>query len=220
MKVRQLGFTLVELLIVVALISILAVAIVATINPVEQVNRARDARYKNDAAELLSAIERYYASTQSYPWMTVDSADYPSAATEYSALGEYGGVGVCEASTTEGGAADADSEGDCSSDGVLITSDELKSQFKNKEQFSSDVTDINRFYIFKPENETSVYVCFIPKAKINHTPSSNTRLWDLGMYGSDATNPLPSDISAVTASDASSAEWEDRTDSYFICVPE
>ncbi len=76
------GFTLVELLIVIALISILAVAVLATINPIEQANKARDASVLNDAAEVMNAYERYYANSQNYPWMmfadlpalTVDSA--------------------------------------------------------------------------------------------------------------------------------------------------
>ena len=52
-KLNRKGFTLVELLIVIALISILSVAVLATINPIEQSNKARDAKFKNDAAEFL-----------------------------------------------------------------------------------------------------------------------------------------------------------------------
>ena len=72
---RVAGFTLVELLIVIALISILAVAVLATINPIEQSNKARDARVQNDAAEVMNAYERYYASIQSYPWMDFEGED-------------------------------------------------------------------------------------------------------------------------------------------------
>ena len=49
------GFTLVELLIVIALIGILSVAMLATINPIEQANKARDAKVQNDAAEVMNA---------------------------------------------------------------------------------------------------------------------------------------------------------------------
>ena len=211
---KKLGFTLVELLIVIALIGILAVAIVATINPIEQINRARDARYKNDASELLAAIERYYASTQQYPWMTIDPDNYNSNAVEYSGLGNYGGVGVCAAA--EEGA--AGTPGNCNKDGILITSDELKTQFRKKEQFSSSATDIDRFYVYKPENTSSVYVCFIPKAKVNRTPSSSVRLWDLGISDPDGS---PLEITEVTdTDDLANLSWTDRTNSLFICVPE
>lgn len=211
-RIKNSGFTLVELLIVITLIAILAVAIVATLNPVEQVNRARDARFKNDASELLAAIERYYASTQEYPWQTVEPATYTSNSVAYSGLGEFAGVGIC-------GGVDADAAGTCTTAGagVLITGDELKEQFVSKDQFASGVTDADRLYVYKAAAESSVYVCFIPKANVNHTPTTQVKLWNLGMYGG-AADALPASITSV--SDASAATWTDRTDSYLICVPE
>ena len=173
-RIKNSGFTLVELLIVITLIAILAVAIVATLNPVEQVNRARDARFKNDASELLAAIERYYASTQEYPWQTVEPGQFTSNSLAFAALGGYAGVGICDGT-------DADAAGDCTADGVLIDGDELKEQFRSKDQFDSSVTDIDRFYVYKAESESSVYVCFIPKANVNHTPTTQVKLWDLAM---------------------------------------
>lgn len=50
------------------LIAILSVAILATINPIEQSNKARDARVMNDSAEMLNAFERYYSINGNYPW--------------------------------------------------------------------------------------------------------------------------------------------------------
>ena len=52
-KFREKGFTLVELLIVIALIAILSVAVLATINPIEQANKANDSTTQNDAAEVI-----------------------------------------------------------------------------------------------------------------------------------------------------------------------
>jgi prepilin-type N-terminal cleavage/methylation domain-containing protein len=63
------GFTLVELLIVIALIGVLAVAVLAAINPLEQLNRARDTGMESDASQLLAAIDRYYASQERFPWV-------------------------------------------------------------------------------------------------------------------------------------------------------
>jgi prepilin-type N-terminal cleavage/methylation domain-containing protein len=65
---RQKGFTLVELLVVVTLIAILAVAVLATINPIEQRRKAIDTSVKNAMAELLSAEERFYATYGCYTW--------------------------------------------------------------------------------------------------------------------------------------------------------
>ncbi len=69
------GFTLIELLIVITLLGILAVAVLSAINPVEQMNRSRDTASRSDAEQLLSAIDRYYASTGYYPWFTAPPAD-------------------------------------------------------------------------------------------------------------------------------------------------
>ncbi len=69
------GFTLIELLIVITLLGILAVAVLSAINPVEQMNRSRDTASRSDAEQLLSAIDRYYASTGYYPWFTAPPTD-------------------------------------------------------------------------------------------------------------------------------------------------
>jgi len=212
-NINNFGFTLVELLIVITLISILAVAIVATLNPVEQVNRARDAKYKNDASEYLAAIERYYASTQDYPWVAQDATMTTTDA--FNVIGEAGGLGVCNLNAD----GRAISVGDCTTDGAMIASDELKSQFRSKDQFASDVIDQDRFFVHKAAADSSVYVCFIPKANVNHTPTTQVKLWDLGMYGAGAT-ALPSCITTVTTAQAALAVWADRNDSYLICVPE
>jgi len=60
------GFTLVEMLIVIAIIGVLAVAVLSAINPVEQMRKARDTRRKSNAAELLNAVERYYTTNETY----------------------------------------------------------------------------------------------------------------------------------------------------------
>ena len=201
------GFTLVELLIVIALISVLAAALVATLNPIEQINKARDARYKNDAAELLAAEERYYASTQAYPWAEIGGGYCSGGADcttedEYGSTGEAQGVGVCGAA--------------CTTDGMLIDAGELKPAFKNKDQFSA-ADDINKLYLYKETGSSgSVYVCFIPKAGTNRDTAKNPnlRLWDLfddaGAYQSPVTcSTLPT-----------TTQWDTATTACFICIPE
>jgi prepilin-type N-terminal cleavage/methylation domain-containing protein len=67
---QKFGFTMIELLIVIAVLGILAVAVLASINPIEQINRGRDTGSRGDAEQLISAIDRYYAAKGYYPWMT------------------------------------------------------------------------------------------------------------------------------------------------------
>ena len=71
----QMAFTMIELLIVIAILGILAVAVLAAINPVEQINRGRDTGSRSDAEQLLSAIDRFYAYKGYYPWVTNPNND-------------------------------------------------------------------------------------------------------------------------------------------------
>jgi prepilin-type N-terminal cleavage/methylation domain-containing protein len=61
------GFTLVELLIVIAVIGILAIAVLAALDPIEQLKKSRDTGRLADARELYNAYTRYYASYNCYP---------------------------------------------------------------------------------------------------------------------------------------------------------
>ncbi len=78
----QLGFTMIELLIVITILGILAVAVLSAINPIEQIRRARDTSSQSDAEQLLSAIDRYNAFQGFFPWQ-IDAND---ASTESLAI--------------------------------------------------------------------------------------------------------------------------------------
>lgn len=68
------GFTMIELLIVISVLGILAVAVLAAINPIEQINRGKDTGTRSDSEQLLSAIERYYTTMGYYPWRSSTTA--------------------------------------------------------------------------------------------------------------------------------------------------
>lgn len=57
------GFSLVELLIVVSLVTILTVAILTVINPAEQVKKANDAKTQNLISDIVTSALRYTGST-------------------------------------------------------------------------------------------------------------------------------------------------------------
>jgi prepilin-type N-terminal cleavage/methylation domain-containing protein len=53
-NIKRLGFTMIELLIVIAVLGILAVAVLAQLTS-EQINRGRDTGSRSDAEQLISA---------------------------------------------------------------------------------------------------------------------------------------------------------------------
>lgn len=62
------GFTLIELLIVISLLGVLAVGLLATIDPFEQLKKGRDTSTRNMVEEFYNAGLRYYAINNSFPW--------------------------------------------------------------------------------------------------------------------------------------------------------
>lgn len=61
------GFTIVELLVSIAVISILAVTIAVVINPAKKKAQAKDASRKSGVAQISGALSNYFVQTDSYP---------------------------------------------------------------------------------------------------------------------------------------------------------
>lgn len=61
------GFTLIEMLVVIGVIAVLAGALFTVINPVSQLEKARDAQRKNDLAQIQRALEAYHQDFGEYP---------------------------------------------------------------------------------------------------------------------------------------------------------
>lgn len=61
------GFTLTELIIVIAVSLVLLTVGFSVLNPTKQINRGNDARRKADLITIQSALERYYADVGDYP---------------------------------------------------------------------------------------------------------------------------------------------------------
>ncbi len=70
------GFTLVELLLVMALISVLVTALVILINPAAQFEKSRDLERKNELAQITRSLEQYYNDFGSYPPSSSDPNYY------------------------------------------------------------------------------------------------------------------------------------------------
>lgn len=57
------GFTLIELIIVIAIVGVLAAVILAVINPIEQLAKSRDAGRRSSVSQLGKAMEAYFANS-------------------------------------------------------------------------------------------------------------------------------------------------------------
>lgn len=145
------GFTMIELLVVIAVIGVLAVAVLSSINPIEQINKGRDTRTRSDAAQLINAIDRYYAIHEKYPW-NVTTTTYTASSTLPSVTFSMG--------TVSGSGADAlvvTGSGDWNYVDVLVSTAEVK------EGYTKRLKDDDKQLIFKEAgyNQT-MYACFLP----------------------------------------------------------
>ncbi|HYM64892.1 MAG TPA: type II secretion system protein [Candidatus Sulfotelmatobacter sp.] len=154
---KNAGFTLIELLVVIGILGVLAAALIATIDPFEQLKKAQDANVKNTTVEFVNANIRYYTTHNVLPWS--DTAA-PAAC-------QNGGNPV--AATL--GAAKMSS---CLN--ALITDGELKSGF-------TTVTSIlNSILISGGTN--SVTSCFLPQSK-SQERDQNTKYASDGTPGAN-----------------------------------
>lgn len=80
------GFTLVELLVVIAVLGVLAAGVLVAINPVEQLRRGRDSGRKTAVAEMGRAATAFYTAQTRY--VTSDDADWPDWMTVLKNSGE------------------------------------------------------------------------------------------------------------------------------------
>jgi prepilin-type N-terminal cleavage/methylation domain-containing protein len=84
------GFTLVELLVVIALIGILAAAVVVLIDPVDKVHQANDSKVQSDLGQVATALQSYATLHNGvYP-----GTDWATAIAALSTAGELKAVNL------------------------------------------------------------------------------------------------------------------------------
>ena len=154
MKNFRQAFTMIELLVVIAVIGILSVALLATLNPLEQIRKGRDTRTRADVSQLVSAIERYNASLGYFPWQSSEGEDLTSGPADIDFIQINGGGSVPNCSLTSCAIADV-LEG-------LTDTNEVKSGFVDRLTSSS----YNDIYLYYNDENTgaSVTGCFQPES--------------------------------------------------------
>lgn len=195
-KKNNLGFTLVELLIVVTIIGILAVAVLAAINPIEQFNKTRDTGHKTDAGQIVNAIERYYTNNDMYPWNT---AKVDAEGSAYYVLNGING---------DGDPLDDEDNGIFQK---LVDQGELKQSFVDK-YVAKDLSKFEFMYIVKEENSNEINVCFQPQSKAMRTTEAI-------VYSGDITDEgLPG--VAESSEPFVAGETDCDEDVCIVCMPE
>lgn len=61
------GFTLIELIVILAVLGVLSVGLITIINPAGQISKARDVQRKSDLKQIQTALELYYQDNNAYP---------------------------------------------------------------------------------------------------------------------------------------------------------
>ena len=70
------GFTLIEMILVVALLSAFAITLLTVLNPLAQFQKSNDARRKSDLYQIQRALETYYQDYGQYPPSVVSNNIY------------------------------------------------------------------------------------------------------------------------------------------------
>lgn len=91
MKNRK-GFTLIELIIVIAIIAVLAAAIFVAIDPARRLHESRNARRSSDVATILEAVKTFQADNNGTHYVEIDDL----------IAGNYYTIGTCNAGGNTG----------------------------------------------------------------------------------------------------------------------
>jgi len=172
--IKQQGFTLIELLVVIGILGVLAAALVATIDPFEQLKKADDSKIKNILVEFQTSNIRYYTTHSAFPWNDSNSTNANCTAL---------GVGPFTLDIGTGPML-SDCIGTSATVFSLIGDGELKSGF------NSNLNDLQRIFVTWTDTDaTNMHVCFSPKSK-SQKSSPETKFGQTGeIYGGVGTCP-------------------------------
>lgn len=163
-QTTQKGFTLIELLVVIGILGILAAALVATIDPFEQLQKATDSRRQNMAVEFLNSNIRYFTTHQAFPWNDGQTAFANCLdLTDGGVSTEFAGTELSDVNMA-----------DCIE--AIINDGELK------DSFDTNTNDLDNVYVTWDDNfPTDVTVCYEPVSRSQKNAPET-------LYNSDGTD--------------------------------
>lgn len=100
-KAKIKGFTLIELLVVIGILCVLLAIVLIAVNPLENLNKARDVATVTVSTDFASATKYYYVSEKTFPWKKNQTCrnelasgetvkDMPSCVNELTSSGKLG----------------------------------------------------------------------------------------------------------------------------------
>lgn len=147
------AFTLIELLIVIALLGALAVGLLAALDPFEQLKKGTDTGVRNTVSEYQGSIIRYYSLKNQMPWCT--NSDCTATV--------LGWVDDSDTMTLDSAPMELVTD-------AIIDTGELKSDF---ESLATDAT-LSKITVFGNNTDSTVTVCYKPASK-SFTNDPNTK---------------------------------------------
>lgn len=156
------GFTLIELLVVIGILGILASALVATIDPFEQLKKGTDSNTLNTSVEFYNSILRYYTTHNAFPWATAAN----------------GGVDCNAAANPSGTALSTAGMATCLT--ALISEGELKSGFTSS-------PTLPNIFVTNVAGSNNIIVCYKPTSKSQQKNKATTYTTNTGTADSSNT---------------------------------
>ncbi len=153
---------------------------------------------------MVSAIERYYTQKSEFPWTTQTPATYTSADTAFPYITANDlNVGICGTSAAA-----------CSTDGWLISNDELKTEFRNRDFVKGNPTGLKQILVGKAiGSSSSIYACFTPLSKsVRDKACTDGKVYTIS--GSTRTQIAAGSANCLS----SSATWVSAPQ--YVCLPE
>lgn len=81
--VSSLGFTLIELLVVIGMLVAVFSILIATINPVNQYNKAQDSQREHDFGQIQRALDAYFNDNHCYPTALTFGSSWAAGSSVY-----------------------------------------------------------------------------------------------------------------------------------------
>lgn len=157
----QKGFTLIELLVVIGILGILAAALVATIDPFEQLKKGTDSKIQNIVVEFMNGNIRYFTTHNDFPWDIATSGCNAGGTLT-------GGFTAQNLETSVGPGGEG-----CIA--PLINEGELKQGFTN-----NTTDDLDEIFVSHSTANNELIVCFNPQSRSQRSGPN-------AIYNSDGT---------------------------------